>query len=263
MKKNNISKAARFVLLALPIMMLPGCGVLDWIKEKLGMSKPQTMTDMPGFGVSDANVNGGKTGNGLSSAGDGSEVLVTLGGKPVITEKILQEELDKMIAAEPKLKDALSMMPDAKRQLLMGLLTQLIIDEWAERNAVYSRPEIKKELENMTKQAKRAVIAQAFIQAHPVEVTEAELKAFYEKHKGMMQDKKFDEVKDMLKGGVEQEKQMQHIEGLIGKYKDEYGVQVNEDALKPEEGAMPAGLPGGMQEMSEEDVEEVSTPQAA
>lgn len=263
MKKNNIRKAARVALLVLPIMMLPGCGALNWIKEKLGMSKPQTMTDVSEFGMSESmDMNGEKkTGNGLVSADDTSEVLVTMNGKPVLTEKMLQDELDQLIAGRPELKAQLA-MPGARQSLLMGILTQLVADEWVQRNLVHERPEFKKELEHMSKQVRRAVSAKYFSQEHPVKVTDADVRAFYEKHKDMLQGKAFDEIKEMLKPAVEQEKQMEHFELLINKYKDEYGIKVNEDALK-EEGAMPAGFPGGMQEMSEEDVEEVSMPQAA
>ncbi len=262
MKKNNIRKAVHVALLALPIMMLPGCGALNWIKEKLGMSKPQTTSGVSDFGVSkDMDMNGEKkTGDGLVSADDDSEVLVTIEGKPAITAKMLQDELDQLAAERPELNEVSPMMMlDIKRSLLMGMVNQIIAEKWAKRKGVHDTPEFKKDLADGIKQINRVVIAQYFNKEHPMQVTDSELKAFYDKHKNVLQGKEFDEIKDMLKPAVEQEKKMEHIKNLNKKYQDEFGIQVMEDALKPEKGAMPAGFPGGMQD----EEEEVSVPQAA
>ncbi len=266
MKKNNIRKAAQVALLALPIMMLPGCGALDWIKGKLGMSKPQTTSGISDFGMSDdMDVNGEKkTDNGLGGADDGSEVLVWIEGKPAITMQMLQDELDLLAAERPEFKTVSpAMMLDIKRSLLMVMLNQLVAEQWAQQKGIYDRPEFKKKLEFMNKKVRGAVVGQYFNEEHPMQVTDVDLRAFYDKHKDKLQGKEFSEVKDMLKLAVEQEKMPVHLDDLINKYKDKFGIQVNEDAFKAEEGAMPAGFPAGMQEMSESELEEVSTPQAA
>ena len=362
MKKNNIRSVARIALLALPLMMLPGCAALDWIKDKLGMSKPQT-AEVSDYGMADdMGMNGEKkTSNGLGSAADGSEVLVTIDGKPLITMAILEQELNDLIAENPELKDALPDIPDAKYNLLMALLSQHLYDVWVQRNRVDARPEYKKDVARMAKQIKHMVNAKYFKADHPITVTDQELRQVYEELKskipGLMESRggingaalkfaseaeaqaflakakgnklvdvakaespslaeqvtelkevnkyspgvdqavrkvllemksfpstelvssgkdfwvvqgtakveekyrDFNEVKEMLRPQIEHQKQPEHIQGLIEKYKQEYGIEVNDDAVKPSGAAFPPGF--SAEEMSEEDLEAMSAPQAA
>lgn len=245
MKKNNIQMVARVALVILPLMTLPGCGVIDWVKEQLGMVKPQTreMSDFGSMSMSE----GAKTTNRVD---DGSDILVTVKGSPAITMQMLEDEVKQLIDSRPELKDAFSKMPGAKQNVLMGLIAQLIVDEWAMRNMIHETPEFKKELEKAGKQFKRAVSAQFFAQAHPVSVSDAEVRAFYDKNKDMVQGKEFNEVKDILRSMLEGQKQMEHFEKLINQYKDEYGVEVNEDVLKSEGGSeMPVEFSEEIEEM--------------
>jgi len=258
MKKTTLRKAAHVALLALPIAMLPGCAMLDWVKEKLGMSHPQSsmseMSDMSGMAEMSGeqfDMSGEKkTANGVA-ANDGSKVLVTMSGKAVITEKMLQDELDQMIAQRPEL----AQLP--KEQLLTPMILQVVVDEWANRKGLYSDPGFKKARAFMIKQLERGLAAEEFSKAHPAKVTDADLRALYDKHKGMLQGKEFEEVKEMLKPLAEQEKQAKNFQDLIEKYKAEYGIEVDADAMNAAE--------KGMQEMmsGQEMEEEVSMPQSA
>jgi hypothetical protein len=64
----------------------------------------------------------------------------------------------------------------------------------------------------------------------------------------------FAKVKDLLKQAAEQEKRMEHLESLIEKYKKQYGVQVNDEAVKASEAAAAQGMPAEFGEMEEEEM---------
>lgn len=362
MKKNTVRNVYKIALFVFPLAILPGCGAVDWVKEKLGMSKPQTMMEEMSTSVAEQDMypdTEKKTRNGMTESVDEAEVLVTLGGKPMVTIKHLEEELEQLIAQYPELKQVLPMMPDAKRNLLMGMLSQIIVDEWVARNLHNKDPEYTNEAKRMSREAQRVVNQKHFSKHHPVEVSDSEVKKFYDKHKDMMPDlmvsrggvnavgvkfddqedaqaflakakagnlsdaaagqglaarvrefkevgqhspgidqavrevlmnmstfpatemvqvgddfwviqglskqdqkfKPFEEVQDMIKPAVEQEKRMEHLEGLIDKYKKEFDVEVNEDAVKPDAAAMPQGMPANFGEMMDE--ESASAPNAA
>lgn len=350
MKKDNMRTVAQLALLVLPLLVLPGCGMLDWVKEKLGMSQSSMMGEMEVSEELDLGAEK-KTKNEINATDFTADTLIKIGGKSVVSMKDLEAELEQLIVEYPELKQVLPMMPDAKRNLLKGMLSQIIVDEWSDRN-LSKDAEFKKEKARMCKQAERVVNQKYFSKHHPVEITDAELKSFYDKHKNMMPDlmisrggvnavgikfkeqapaqaflaaikdgnlsnvaaaqgmaaqvrefkdidkmtpgvdqairealvgmksfpttqivkagndiwvlqglskdepkyQEFSKVKDMLKPAAEQEKRMEHLESLIEKYKKQYNVEINEDAVKPDESALQRGMPASFGEMEEEEM---------
>ena len=170
-----MQKYIQLSLLILPILFLPGCKALDWIKEKLGMSTPQaTYVDTEK-----------KT---INEVQDGSEVLVTVNDQPRITRDMLREELEQLLQENPQLQQLLAVMPDMEKNLLKGMVSQLVVDEWAVKNNIGTQEEFKKEFERMVKQIKRMLNAKFFNKEHPAQVTAEEVKAFYNEHKDMIPD---------------------------------------------------------------------------
>jgi len=344
MKNNSIRNAVKIALLVVPVIMLPGCGALEWVKDKLGMSKPKSTNGMEMEK---------KTRKSVDEAGGDSTALVTLGGKTVITLETLEQELDQFFAGSTESK-----MPEIKHPFLMGfLVSQVIMDEWVDRN-LSNDSEYKQELKDMMKQTKRLVNQKHFSKHHPVDLSDEELRAFYDKYKnqylmesrgginavgirfddeasaqaflsqakenglssaaekqgmasrvstfkevgqytpgidqavreslmgmtsfpdtalvksgdsywvvqGLSKDepkyRDFDQAKEMLRPEAAKEKNMEHIKGVISKYKNEYDVQVNEDAVKSDEPAM-QDMPDDLSGLEDKEEEGPTMPQPA
>lgn len=186
MQKNTLRSAAQIALFVLPLVFLPGCAALDWLKEKLGMSQPKMMEMSDEMDMQDEmEMNAEKkTRNELAS---GSPALIIVDGKVMVTMKDLDDELDSLIAQYPELASLLPMMPDAKSNLLKGMLSQIIVDVWADRN-LSGNTDYAREKSRACREAVRLVNQTYFSKNHPVEVSEAELRSFYEKHKNQMPD---------------------------------------------------------------------------
>lgn len=167
MKRKGLSLA----LLLVPVVFLPGCGALDWVKDKLGMSKK-----------SDAQQ------TQLAAGGSAGDALVSMNGKTIITKTDLDQVFDQVLAENPQLKAVLPLMPDAKYNVLMGMVTQAIVDRYVADNKIDQRDEYQKELENMTKSVKRMLNARYFGVEHPVAISDEEVKKFYDDNKASMPD---------------------------------------------------------------------------
>ncbi len=68
-----------YIALLLPAVFLPGCGVIDWVKEKFGTTPKTNAGCFHCFSMREP----GQVVN------DGSEVLVTINGQPIISVKSL------------------------------------------------------------------------------------------------------------------------------------------------------------------------------
>src|SRR5579872_348465 len=130
-------KLVGVALLVVPLMFLPGCGALNWIKDKLGMGK------------------GSVDQSQLAAGPQAGDVLVTMNGKSLITVGDLNQVFEQVLVENPQLKAVLPLMPDAKYNVLMGMVTQAIVDKYVQEHKIDQRSEYQKELENMTKSVKR------------------------------------------------------------------------------------------------------------
>jgi len=163
MNKNN---GLSLLLLVAPALFLPGCAPLDWVKKQFGGAAKKEMAE--------------------TLSGDTSQVLVTIDGKPAVTVNKLEKEFDKLVQENPQLKQLVPYMPQIKKNFLSGLVSQELVNYWVSQNSIDEKSDYKQEMERTLEQARRAVNAKFFSKAHPVNVTKAEVKEFYEKNKDTM-----------------------------------------------------------------------------
>ena len=154
-------------ILVVSVTVLPGCG--QWLKDKLGMGGKDEPSSAQGV------VGGG-------------DVLVSIKGKAVVTAQSFENEFDQLLNENPQLKSILPMMPDAKKNFLMGMVNQEVVDFWVAENKVNEKQDYKKEYDRMMHQVKRMLNTKYFGQEHPVQVGDAELQEYYEKNKDTMPD---------------------------------------------------------------------------
>lgn len=155
---KNMQSYGKFALalLVVPMVFLPGCW--DCLRGKKGAEQ------------------------------EGGKAVVTMSGDVVITTKSLENEFAQLIKENPHLESVLALMPDAKKNFLMGMVNQTVVDKWVSANKVDQKEEYVQELDRMVRSVKRMLNTKYFGLEHPVQVGEAELTAFYEKNKETMPD---------------------------------------------------------------------------
>ena len=182
MKKNVAS-----LLVISMLVELPGCRFIDWMKEKFGGS-PAPTTEVDVVGVSSA-----------PATADGSAILVTVGGQPLITQNMLEAEKQKLLASNPQLQAMISLMDEKQlnRNLLDGMASREIIRKYIKDNKLDSSEKYKQDFEMVLNQVRDAINTRYFMDAFSVNVTDGEIKKFYDENK--------DSIPNLLlsRGGVE------------------------------------------------------------
>lgn len=131
------------------------------------------------------------------AADDGSEVLVSMEGTPLITKKMFDEELQVLLEKDPRMQMAHMMRPEfVEQQYLNALSANYIAERYVKEKGIDQTPDYKKALEDILKMGRQVVDGQYFRKEFPVEVTTSEVKEFYEENK--------DEISGILlsQGGI-------------------------------------------------------------
>lgn len=116
------------------------------------------------------------------------EALITMDGTPIVTVNSLQSEKEKLLDANPQLKQMLDYMDPAQldRNLAEGLMNQVIVDRYIGEQGVDQLPAYKKELRDGIKAVERMVNTKFFTQSFDVNISDADVKKFYESNKDAM-----------------------------------------------------------------------------
>jgi parvulin-like peptidyl-prolyl cis-trans isomerase-like protein len=167
-----------YIALLMPLVFLSGCGVVDWFKGKCGMgSGSSTPQEMVGSNpMTNIAVN------------DTSEVLVTINGRRVVTVDSFEREFNILLEENPQLKSVLPFMPDARRNFLTGLVNQEVVDLYVFDNHLDKKIEYQRDLERLHRSVIRMLNTKYFTAAHPIEVNDEAVKAYYEANKDKMQE---------------------------------------------------------------------------
>ncbi len=163
-----------YVGLLIPALFLPGCGAWDWVKSKLGCSPAgRSVMSSPMTNV---------------AVDDTSEILVTINGKPAVTVKSFERDFDMLMEENPQLKQVLPFMPEARRNFLTGLVNQEIVDMYVRDNTLDQKLEYQQDLERLHRSVVRMLNTKYFQQAHPVNIQDEEVQAYYDANKDKMQE---------------------------------------------------------------------------
>jgi hypothetical protein len=165
-QKNGVVIGALAIL-----VLLPGCGVLDWVKDKMGGSRQASSQSAD---------------QGMIT--DGSLVVVSMDGKPLITQERLIKEKNDVIESNPQLKAMLAMMDEKQleRNLVEGLTNQEIVKRYIEEKNIHASNEYQEELERTIRSIRHMLNVKYFSQEFPVSVSDADAKEFYNKNKDSM-----------------------------------------------------------------------------
>lgn len=162
-------------LVLIPMLLLSGCAPINWIKDKLNTNKQRT-NEATGS-VEDIKI-----------LNDGSTVLATMQGQPIVTETSLNAELEKLMEERPQIRQMLPMMPNLKYDFLKGLVSQKVVDRYITLNNIDSTQEYQKELAQAINSLKLVLNAKYFNQKFPVTISDSEAQKFYNENKTQMKE---------------------------------------------------------------------------
>lgn len=168
---NGRTKKLGLTLLLIPLIFLPGCYLTDWFTGKNAASDTATQS-----GSEPLNVATGDT------------IIASMHGKPIITAESLDKNFNQLLEDNPQLKAVLPLMPNAKHDVFMGMVSQAVVDHYVQEKGIDKKAEYNKELNNMIKSVKSMLNTKYFGLDHPVAVSDAEVKKFYEENKAAMPD---------------------------------------------------------------------------
>lgn len=138
------------------------------------------------FGKKEEAPSGGAGATKEVAAGD--VVIATLDDKPILTLSEFEKRFNELVEAQPQIKAMMQWMPDLKLDVAKGLVNQTIIDKFIAESGVDKKPEYKKDIEQAREQAQKMVNVKHFREACKKEVSEDEIKKFYDEHKDEHQE---------------------------------------------------------------------------
>ncbi len=112
------------------------------------------------------------------------EVLLTIDGKPVLTVNEYEEQLQEAAQASPQLEMMLQMSPNVEYDFIFNQLKMAkLMNYWAHSTGLTETEEFKKDRARIQEMLDTQLCVQYYEKAHPIVVTDADIKAFYDQEK--------------------------------------------------------------------------------
>jgi peptidyl-prolyl cis-trans isomerase C len=186
MKKSFIYNSSTIQYLTLAsLVCLPGCSLFE---SFLGTNEERAHAQQ--VAVEERAIDEMRHG-GLSVLPEEEltgQSLITMDGTPIVTVNSLQSEKEKLLDANPQLKQMLDYMDPAQldRNLAEGLMNQVIVDRYIGEQGIDQMAAYKKELRDGIKAVERMVNTKFFTQSFDVKISDADTRAFYDANKDAM-----------------------------------------------------------------------------
>lgn len=165
-KNNSIG-----ILMLSSLLLLPSCGLTDWIKDKFGGSSCGHAQEFGGISVADK-----------------SDVLATVAGKPLITRSMLDTEKQRLIESNPQLQAMIALMDEKQldRNLMDGLASREVIRKYIKDNKIQESEKYRKDFDMVLGQVRDALNTRYFMEAFNEKADDVEVQAYYDANKGSM-----------------------------------------------------------------------------
>ncbi len=170
---SKFSKNTLYIVtIVSPLLLLPACAPLDWIKSKLGSEpKPVAQSEK----TATINI-------------DTKDWVVKINDKVAVVGKDFKQEFEMLLQEKPQLKSMLPLMPNLEKDFAKGLAQQAVISEYIAKNGLDKTAEYQKKLARAQKAVKTMLNIDAFNKSlGEVTMTDAELKDFYEENKDQIE----------------------------------------------------------------------------
>jgi hypothetical protein len=180
--RGNILRYVLYTNSVILMLVLSGCAPWEWVKEKLGMGEKAEVTEM----LEVSNIP--SAGQPVQLRGEDDKVLVTKDGVSVITLKSFEEEFDRLLEENPQLAQMMQFIPDLKKNVLNGLVGQLVMDIYVSENKINQKPEYRKDFERLLVSINRMLNRKYYTQNYrPARASDAQAKRVYEEKKDKIQ----------------------------------------------------------------------------
>lgn len=114
----------------------------------------------------------------------GEDVLVSVDGKPILKLTEFKQYVSDATARDPNMGVMAQFMPDFEEKVFEGAAyPRVIFNEWAKRNNITNKEEYKKEREKSIQLLDDMLNQEWFVKAHVTEVSDSEIKKYYEENK--------------------------------------------------------------------------------
>lgn len=112
------------------------------------------------------------------------EVIISSDGKALLKLQEFKQYIADATARDQQMAMMAQFMPDFEEKMFEGgAYPRVIFNEWAKRNNITSKSEYKQELAKAVRVAEEVLNQDYFIKAHVTEVTDSEVKKFYDENK--------------------------------------------------------------------------------
>lgn len=118
------------------------------------------------------------------------EVLLSIGGKPVITAKKFKNHLQKIVAANPQIKGVLESVPAVKYNVFSGMVGQELLREWATEQGINKEEEYQRDYTMALQLVEYELARKYFTESlhKEIKVTKEEINRYYQAHKDTIPD---------------------------------------------------------------------------
>ena len=114
----------------------------------------------------------------------GEEVLVSVGDQPLLKLQELRQYIAEASTRDQNMAIMAQVAPNFEEIIFeRAAFPRLIFNEWAKREKIAEKEEYKKEREKVMRVVKDMLNQERFVKAHVAEVTDSEVKKFYDENK--------------------------------------------------------------------------------
>lgn len=174
--QKSIHKQVTGVALIALLATLPGC--TNWISGDKTTGTGATLSE------NNAKMAPEQETTSLNTA----DAIVFMDGKPLITVEILEKEKNDLMESNPQLKQMLPLMPPKQldRNLAEGLTNQAVVARYITDKKIDTSKEYLQEMDRIQQSVKHMLNNKFFSQNLKAEVSDAEIKDFYDKYKSQI-----------------------------------------------------------------------------
>lgn len=186
MKSSTVYKQRKALALSIAsLTLLPGCNPVEWFKDMMGNKASSKQIDTS-LDSSSREVSG--TTSSIYAEADGSKVLATMDGKPIVTLKRLESEKSDLLEANPQLKSILVAMGEEQidRNIVEGLVSQAVVTRYIQENGIDQTEEYKQEERRILNSVRNMLNTSFFTKKFATTVSDSEAREFYEKNKDVI-----------------------------------------------------------------------------
>jgi hypothetical protein len=175
MKEQSMNRNYIIAVILVLLVLVVGYFKLGWIKSKFS-GKAMSTTTM-------------RSSDGIDIVEDGSTALVTMDGKPIVTQTSLEVEYQQLLKDNPQLEQMLPLMGGKEglmERLTKALAERAVVRRYVAEQKIDQDSAYQAELARMLNSVRDMLNIKYFNAQHIAPVSDREIKEFYDKNRETM-----------------------------------------------------------------------------